>query len=326
MTRTTSIDLDLGRAAVGAAVRAPSVYNAQPWRFALRDGVIDVRIDANRVAPIADPRRWAARIACGAAITNLRLSLAVAGLDSRAHLLPAPDDPLLVAIITGTGPCTPTPRQRSLYAAIPRRQSNRRPFFDAPVPADVRARMQGAAAETGTWLSLVEDRDSVVGIAEIVRVGDQWLRSNAAYVAEMKAWIDRYKTADGGIPPEAAGTAPAGQDLMAMRDFGGADRAEGRDFESDPLLAVLGTHGHSQSHDDDLVAGMALQMVLLTATDARLATSLLSQPIEIPDFREDLRRSLRRLGTPQMIIRVGYGQPVRSTARRPVDDFIDMPT
>jgi hypothetical protein len=127
---------------------------------------------------------------------------------------------------------------------------------------------------------------------------------NAAYIAEMNAWIDRYKTADGGIPPEAAGTAPAGQDLLAMRDYGGADRAEGRDFESDPLLAVFGTHGHSQSHDDDLVGGMALQMVLLTATDARLATSMLSQPMEIPDAREDLRRSLHRQGTPQMIIRV----------------------
>jgi hypothetical protein len=177
MTRTTSIDLDLGRAAAGAAVRAPSVYNAQPWRFALHDGVIDVRIDANLVAPIADPRRWAARMACGAAITNIRLSLAVAGLDSRAHLLPAPDDPLLAATVTGTGPCTPTPRQRSLYAAVPRRHSNRRPFFDAPVPADVRAQLQGATAETGTWLSLVEDRDSVAEIAEIVRAADKCLRS-----------------------------------------------------------------------------------------------------------------------------------------------------
>jgi len=59
------------------------------------------------------------------------------------------------------------------------------------------------------------------------------------------------------------------------------------------------------------------------ATDAGLAASMLSQPIEIPHARDQLRRTLRRQGTPQMIIRLGFGQPTTSSPRRPIDSVID---
>ncbi|HET9516734.1 MAG TPA: nitroreductase, partial [Actinoplanes sp.] len=83
---------------------------------------------------------------------------------------------------------------------------------------------------------------------------------------------------------------------------------------------VLGVAGDSAG--DRITAGLALQRVLLTVTDAGLAASLLSQPIEVPDARDQLRRSLGRAGTPQMTLRIGYGQPSAGTPRRPVDDAI----
>jgi len=319
----TNIDVETFRTAVGAAIRAPSVYNSQPWRFMLRNGGIDVRIDPHRQLPVADPHQWAARIACGATITNIALSLAVAGLDTRTTLWPSPDDPLLVATITPSGQGSPSPHQRALHAAITRRHSNRRPFFDTPVPADARARLEAAVDGVGARLDLVSDREPVARIAEIVRSAEQQLRRHGAYVAEMNAWIARAHTDGAGIPAEAAGTAPAGQDLLAMRDYGGRERAEGRDFESDPLLAVLSTHGDSCY--DHVTAGIALQRTLLTATDARLATSMLSQPIEIPTARNDLGDAVHRHGTPQMIIRIGFGQNVGSSGRRPIDSVIDGP-
>ena len=42
-----------------------------------------------------------------------------------------------------------------------------------------------------------------------------------------------------------------------MRDFGGPARTPGRDFESDPLVAVLGTTGDTVI--DQIVVGQALQ-------------------------------------------------------------------
>jgi nitroreductase len=321
MPMTPSITVDQFRDAVAAAIRAPSVYNGQPWRFALIDNGIDIRIDPYRLLPVADPSRWAARLACGAAIANIDLSLTVASLHTTTRLWPRPDDDLLVATITVDGPAAPSPRQEALHSAIGRRRSNRRPFADAPVPADARARIAAAAEQAGAWVAMVDDRTSVAEIAAIVHDAEQVLNGNPAYVAEMLEWTSRYRVEQVGIPADAAGIAPAPQDVLAMRDYGGKQRAEGRDFEQQPLLAVLGTSGSSRY--DDVAAGTALQMMLLTATHAGLAASMLSQPMEIPQARDELRRTLRRHGSPQMIIRLGFGQPTTSSPRRPIDSFID---
>ena len=69
---------------VGAAVAAPSLHNTQPWRFRVRDGgaVIELLADPARMLPAADPGGRAAHIACGAALFNLRMAAAVAGLQT----------------------------------------------------------------------------------------------------------------------------------------------------------------------------------------------------------------------------------------------------
>ena len=74
------------------AVRAPSLHNTQPWRFRLRDGAIEVLVDPARRLPATDPSGWGARIACGAALFNLRLALAVAGTPATVRLRPYPAD------------------------------------------------------------------------------------------------------------------------------------------------------------------------------------------------------------------------------------------
>ena len=74
---------------------------------------------------------------------------------------------------------------------------------------------------------------------------------------------------------------------------------------------------------DQLVAGYALQRVLLTLTDLGLASSMFSQPIEVKAAREQLRIALGRFGCPQMVLRVGYGDDGPATPRRPVADVVD---
>jgi len=78
------------RCGVAAAIRAPSPFNTQPWRFRLRDGGIEVLVDPERVLPVSDPSGWGARVACGAAVFNLRLALAVAGVPAATRLRPYP--------------------------------------------------------------------------------------------------------------------------------------------------------------------------------------------------------------------------------------------
>ncbi|MEU1607833.1 Acg family FMN-binding oxidoreductase [Micromonospora matsumotoense] len=309
------------RTAVADAVRAPSLHNTQPWRFRLRDGGIELSVDPARRLPATDPSGWGTRIAGGAALFNLRLSLAVAGTSATVRLRPYPADPDVLARLVPELPRRPTPTEQSLYAAIPRRFSNRAPFWPDPVPADARWRLGEAARAEQCWLELVIGVSAVNAFAEVAHSAHRVLERDPAYRAERADWV-RTEPAPDGVPARAGGPQAEPQDLLPSRGFGGLDRAPGRDFEPEPLVAVLGAAGNTVV--DQVLAGQALQRVLLTATDAGLAVSMLSQPIEVSGAREALRLSLGRFGTPQMVMRIGYGQPGVATPRRSVDEVLDV--
>jgi nitroreductase len=313
----TAADL---RAAVAAAVRAPSVHNTQPWRFALANGAIELRIDPDRQLRVCDPTGWAARLSCGAALFNLELALAVAGTPAQTRIRPYPDRPEVVARLTPAAPRAAGPEQHRLYAAVPRRHSNRRPFWPHPVPPELRWRLIQAARDEGAWLELVLGAPAVTAVAEIANSAQRVLDRDPAYRMELYRWI-RTEPAPDGVPVEAGGPVPEPHDRLPQRPFGVRTRAPGRDFEFEPLVAVLGVAGDTAG--DQIAAGRALQRVLLTATDAGLATSLLSQPIEVVGAREQLRLALGRYGAPQMVLRIGYGMPAWPTPRREVDEVID---
>ncbi|GAA4711673.1 Acg family FMN-binding oxidoreductase [Phytohabitans rumicis] len=320
----TFVDADL-RTAVAAAVRAPSLHNSQPWRFRLRDGAIEVRVDSSRPVPSTGPgiaADWAVNIACGAATFNMRLALAVRGTPARVRLRPYPEEPDVIASLTPGTPRPAAPAEQILFAVIPRRHSNRLPFWPDPVTGHSRWRLTEAAQAEGAWLELVTGTAAVEALGQLAHSANRTLSRDPQYRADIARWT-RQEQAPDGVPAFAGGPIAEPQDLLPQRPFGELPRAPGRDFEPEPLLGVLGTPGDTVF--DQITAGQALQRVLLTGTEAGLAASMLSQPIEVPTVREQLRQAIRRAGSPQMVLRIGFGQPGWPTPRRDVDDVIDAP-
>ena len=174
------------RTAAVDAVRAPSLHNTQPWRLRLRDGGIEVLADPARRLPATDPSGWGVRIACGAALFNLRIALAVAGIPARVRLRPDPAEPDLLARLVPDLPRRPTPAEQTLYGAIPRRFSNRLPFWPDPVPADARWRLGEAARAEQCWLELLIGVSAVSAFGEIARSAHRVLERDPAYRAERR--------------------------------------------------------------------------------------------------------------------------------------------
>ncbi|GIJ54741.1 Acg family FMN-binding oxidoreductase [Virgisporangium aurantiacum] len=297
-------------ALVADAVRAPSMHNTQPWRFRLSGDAIDVLLDRERLLPVADPAGRAARVACGSALFNLRLALAVDGHRAEVRLVPGPD---VVARLTPADPHPATPAERRLHAAIPRRHSNRHPFVDIPVPPEARTALVRAAHDEQAWLHLAESPADAEATADVIREADRLLRSDTAYAAELATW-----TGPEGVPVGAGGPEPGQHELLARRDFAGPPGT--RPFEREPLIGVLGAAGDLAA--DQVVAGMALQRVLLTATDLGLAASIFTQPIDHAASRGRLRDVCHRPFPPFAVLRFGYGVAGHHSARRPVADVI----
>jgi hypothetical protein len=123
------------------------------------------------------------------------------------------------------------------------------------------------------------------------------------------------------VPSTVAGPAPSPDELLARRRFGGT--AGTRQYERQPLIGLLGTAGDGPG--DQVRAGIALQRVLLTATDLGLATSIFTQPVDVATVREQLGRALGRQHPAHVLMRFGYAVGVSPTSRRPAHDVIASP-
>nr|WP_221380752.1 nitroreductase family protein [Actinoplanes polyasparticus] len=307
---------------VHAATLAPSLHNSQPWRFALTGEAIEVYADRDRQLDVLDPDGRELMVSVGAAVFTLRLALRRAGRMPELAVLPDPDRPDLVAVIRPGQPAEPSAAVLELADAIERRHTNRQPFLPKVVPADVLEELRAAAGHEGAALTVAGAASRTI-IAGLGREAERRLRARDGYRAEMGKWTRPAARRRDGVPTAAYGPWDA-LERLPMRDFGIVHpqrqrRAE--KFESHPTIAVLTTGGDDPA--DWIRAGQALQRVLLTATTRHLATTPISQPVEIPGIREVLTD--RRAGRfAQMVIRLGYGQPAPATPRRPVGEVVQQ--
>jgi hypothetical protein len=49
-----------------------------------------------------------------------------------------------------------------------------------------------------------------------------------------------------------------------------------------------------------------------------MSASFLNQPVEVPELRRRLHETLGKSGVPQLVLRMGYGEAVHATPRRPL--------
>jgi hypothetical protein len=320
---TDPLTPDQMRGVIGAGARAPSTHNTQPWRFHAEVDTVEILADNTRALPAIDPDHRELRMACGAAAFNVRLAVMV--LDRVADLTPCPaaDQPDLLASVQVGPRRSPPAWVRRLYGAIPRRHTNRWPFLDTPVPTAHGRALQEAATAERCWLHVAGSRAEVVAIADLVRAADGEQRHDEDLAAELAKWSQHTGDRQDGVPLAAGGPRPEPHDLFVPRDFGqyhGPARPTGKDYEEHPLVVVLSASGDRAV--DHVLAGVAMQRVLLTATSLGLTASFFSQPIEVPGVRAELRRLIGDWGYPQMVLRIGYGTPAAATPRRPVTELI----
>jgi len=96
--------------------------------------------------------------------------------------------------------------------------------------------------------------------------------------------------------------------------------------EASTCRTALLTASFDDTAADRLRAGQAMQRVLLTATAAGFDASFISQPVEVPPVRAELRRLLGGGLWPQIVLRLGRGAPVPWTPRRSLDDVLLEPS
>ncbi|UUU26081.1 Acg family FMN-binding oxidoreductase [Streptomyces sp. DSM 40750] len=311
------------------ATAAPSMHNAQPWKFRfVRDtSTVHVRSDLERTMPRADPTTRALHLGCAAALFNLRVAAAHAGWDPDTELLPDAGDPQLLATVRLTTPASPENDLAPLYPAIHRRHTSRHPFTDEEIPQAIKDALSAAALLEGARLTF-PDAWHVQTLLDLVYDAEGRDALDPVAFEELRHWTrvgaDATKTASEGIPDYAFGPRKRGG-KAPVRDFAGRRPVPGRDaatFENAPQLALLGTADDRPG--DWLRAGQALEHVLLQATLDGLSTSLTSHALEWPELRWAVRDPQSVVGFVHIVLRLGYGPSGPETPRRPVHEVLDI--
>ena len=299
---------------------APSVHNTQPWRFSRDGDVIEIRADRTRQLSFLDPTGRQLHVSCGAAVEFCYLAVRDAGRACTVETSPASHDPDLIARLHAGEDLAPTATESALAEAIPRRYTDRGPYDDREVPAEVLDDISRRCGELDVWLRGLsrEERSTLVLVLADAEAAEA---EDPRYAEELARWTSARKD-DEGIPAEATPAWPSDRvSDVPLRDFSGhaqhprpgdspADVPPG--VERDTVL-MLGT-GEDYA-GAWVAAGRALGWALLRVASAGLSAQPLGQAIDLAAGRARLRRELDLVGHPQFLLRVGYGTGQPSTPR-----------
>ncbi|MBX3146987.1 MAG: nitroreductase family protein [Gemmatimonadales bacterium] len=315
------------RALVRFATRAPSSHNSQPWRFRLVGETLELRIDPSRRLPIVDPNDRELLISCGAALEHLRIAAHRFCLADAVTINPDPHDPELVARIRLAGRRDPSPNDQAIFDAISTRHTYRGPMEPRPIAPPLVDQLILEARRAGARLAILDDsaRDP---LADLVMAADRIQMADPLFRAELAGWLRSGLTnATDGMPGYALEMSAVASVMapLVVRTFDLGNGRAARDADlvrGSPVLAVLGTDGDSRG--DWIRGGQALARVLLLAAAGGVRASYLNQPVEIPALRERLGVLVPEAGTPQLVLRLGYGPEGQATPRRRVSEIWDQ--
>lgn len=324
--RTLSSE-DLLYEAACVACRAPSIANSQPWLWRIGKDVLELRCDPSRQLPIADPQGQLMVISCGALLHHATVVLAMLGAAVAVERVNDATDPVLLARLRLTGSHAVTPEDMRIHHGLRTRRTDRRPFRGTgPLPASVIQLLRDAAAPFGVTTH-VFDEQQVNFLANAARDAAHIHAKNESYRNEMAAWTTyRNGGTRDGVPPTVAvpqvpravpvpNFAPDSQPLL---EAGPGD---------DRYTTYLAFATATDTTTDWLRTGEAVSAVLLTAATLGVASSVLSEVIEVPGARALLHAMIAPAGFPHLTVRLGLnasGSEPPPTPRRPYSEVITI--
>jgi hypothetical protein len=266
-------------------------------------------------------------IGCGAALEHLLLVLGHHGAGVDLAVLPDPDDPdhLATVVVGGAGTYPDLP---ALVAAMDDRRTNRTAYRPDPIPDADLGVLRSAAESFGVEVRRVEDPDERARVVELIMASDREQMADTHFRRELSAWMRRaHERASDGMPADLLGQRGIAAEVapLVVRTFDmgkGQAARDGELVEGSPELWVLATADDTPG--SWLSCGRALARITLEATARGIAHAYMNQPVEIPRRRVELAGALGLAGHPQLVVRMGYADPVHPSPRRPVADVLTV--
>lgn len=149
-------------AVLAAAVRAPAAAystpspHGQPWLFEVAGEHIRLLLNRAVLTPGDEDEAARARVACGAALCNLRIALRAQDRVGFVDLLPDERNPDLLAVVRLAGERVASTTEHRLAQAVERLHLEGHELMERAVPSATRAALSSAAHTEGARLLFVD--------------------------------------------------------------------------------------------------------------------------------------------------------------------------
>lgn len=321
---TTSATLPM-RPLIRYATLAASGHNTQPWKFAIRDDLIEIHPDYSRRLSVVDSDDRELWISLGCALENLLVAARAAGYTPEVTY-PNIDDVIRVRLAVDT------PRPTSLFDAIVMRQNTRSAYDGQPIKAEDLKDVQALQLEPGVMLHYVLELAQRERVLEYVNEGNMIQYADKPFVDELVHWLRFNKreamTSLDGLFTRSSGNAEVPRWLGHLFVSGTSPQQQA-DSDSKKLRSSPGALVIAAESDDKAAwirTGQVYERLALKMTSLNIKSAFLNQPIEVPNLRSQFQSAMG-LGVmvPQLLLRFGYADTMPRSLRRPIDQVIMMP-
>ncbi|MDP3685785.1 MAG: nitroreductase family protein [bacterium] len=293
------------------AVLAPSAHNTQPWTFRVEGNHLSILPEFSRALPVSDPTHRELYVSLGCALANLRVAAEHFGFRVAEEDFPGGSDQPVARLSFVSGGTEP-PGNDALFAAIPKRHTNRAPYESRAVPVDLLQRFRGQVTDPDVRLDLVTQLAHLRTIAELTAQATRDTLGRADFRSELSRWVrNNFTKQSDGMPGFAVGV-PDAPSLLArvMVHLPPMAKAEAKKAQTliagGPLLAVFSTK--EDAPHGWVKAGVAFERVWLAAVAHGLRAAPYAGPFEASALHEDVERLLGISGfRSQTLLRIGYG-------------------
>ncbi|GAA3357772.1 hypothetical protein [Saccharopolyspora gregorii] len=298
------------RAVLNAAVEAaPSVHNARPWTFAVREDVAELRRHPVDLLDEHDPLGRDRELSMGTALTNLLLAVEHLGLVPDVHEVAEPGCDRTITTVTAVHRTHPGQEAERRFAAIEHRRSYRGTFPGRQLSPAERTSLGAAAGLARGETHWITDTAEAHAVARSLGYAARVMQDDDAYQRELAHWIV-HEDEPGGQEPES-GIAESSLGRRGLPAVGlVTDRTRLPDetllaarFEHDSVLVLCSTGDTADDHER---IGRALELVWLEATSRGIAASVMTQPLRLREVRTALAEELELDGFPHILMRFGH--------------------
>ncbi len=295
------------------AVLAPSLYNAQPWRFSVHADCIEIFADESRCLPHIDSDNRGLHISLGCALENLIIAAEHFEFGWQLSLSNNGHSPAAIVRLLPGCPMEHG-RDSALFDVIASRRTWTGKFEKKNIENDDIAWLREFCLEPGIDLHAVPDSTAKAAIGELGTQADAIQFARNEYREEARVWSAAVSGQGFArrLLTRAMSRLTAGPDGHAA--FTGHSLGFSLGYEPGYAPGLILMAAADRSTASRLLCGQAYQRMSLAATNLGIAFQPIDTPMQVETLRPALISLVPGCREPLLLFRVGY-MPGHATGR-----------